>query len=96
MGGHGALTLALRHPGKYQTVSAFAPIATPAAAPGRRPSAATWVTIGMCGRHDATALMSRATSAPYPQGILIDQGLSDKFLATQLLRRPLKEACAQI
>ena len=40
--------------------------------------------------------MSRATSAPYPQGILIDQGMADKFLPTQLHPQAFEEACAQV
>ena len=50
MGGHGALVLALRNPGKYRSVSAFAPIAAPAAAPGaRRRSAPIWATTSRPG-----------------------------------------------
>jgi S-formylglutathione hydrolase len=98
MGGHGALTLALRHPGKYQTVSAFAPIAHPSRCPWGEKAFSGYLgdDRDVWAEHDATALMSRATSAPYPQGILIDQGLSDKFLATQLLPQAFEEACAQI
>src|SRR5690606_22316446 len=43
--------------------------------------------------HDASALMSRARS-PYPDGILVDQGLADKFLAEQLMPEALEAACA--
>ena len=95
MGGHGALTLALRHPGAFKTLSAFAPICAPTQCPwGHKAFAgylggdtATWK------EHDATQLMSRQTAAPYPGGILIDQGLGDKFLADQLHPHLFETAC---
>ena len=98
MGGHGALTLALRHPGQYQTVSALAPICHPTDCPwGEKAftgylgaSRHTW------GEHDATTLLSQYPSAPYPQGILIDQGLADKFLPTQLRPEAFEAACAAL
>ena len=96
MGGHGALTLALRHPGLFKSVSAFAPICAPMQCPwGRKAFAgylgddeSTWAA------HDATALMGSLSSAPYPGGILIDQGLADKFLAEQLHPHLFESACA--
>ena len=98
MGGHGALTLALRHPGQYRTVSAFAPIAHPSRCPWGEKAFSGYLgdDRDVWAEHDATALMGRATSAPYPQGILIDQGLADKFLATQLHPQAFEEACAQV
>ena len=98
MGGHGALTLALRHPGVFKSVSAFAPIAHPMnCAWGQKAFAAylgedrsAWAA------HDACALMAAQKTAPYPQGILIDQGLGDKFLhEKQLLPEAFAAACAQ-
>ena len=98
MGGHGALTLALRHPGLYQTVSAFAPIAHPSRCPWGEKAFSGYLgeDRDVWAEHDATALMGRARSVPYPQGILIDQGLADKFLATQLHPQAFEEACAQV
>ena len=98
MGGHGALTLALRHPGQYRTVSAFAPIANPVNCPwGQKAFAgylgndrSTWLA------HDATELISQYPTAPYPEGILIDQGLADKFLASQLHPEAFEAACKQL
>ncbi|TAL24606.1 MAG: S-formylglutathione hydrolase [Aquabacterium sp.] len=98
MGGHGALTLALRHPGVFRSVSAFAPIAAPSSCPwgekaftgylgGNR---ALWLA------HDASALMRLQKAAPYPRGILIDQGLADKFLADQLHPEAFEQACAAV
>ena len=99
MGGHGALTLALRHPGVFKSVSAFAPIAAPRQCPwGRKAFSgylgadeSTWLA------HDASALMAAQTTPPYPGGILIDQGLADKFLLeNQLLPEVFEAACAQV
>ncbi len=95
MGGHGALTLALRHPGVFKSLSAFAPICAPTQCP--------WGTKAFSGYlgadttawtpHDASALMAAQDSAPYPAGILIDQGLADKFLAEQLHPEAFEAAC---
>lgn len=98
MGGHGALTLALRHPGRFKSLSAFAPICAPTRCPwGEKafagylgPDRMTW------GEHDATVLLENYPLAPYPAGILIDQGLADKFLADQLHPHLFEAACAAI
>ena len=98
MGGHGALTLALRHPGRFASVSAFAPICAPTRCPwGHRAFSgylgtddATWPA------HDASALMAAQSGVPYPGGILIDQGLADKFLPDQLHPEAFEAACAAV
>lgn len=98
MGGHGALTLALRHPGRFKSLSAFAPICAPTRCPwGEKaftgylgPDRTSW------GEHDATVLMENQPLAPYPGGILIDQGLEDKFLADQLHPHLFEAACSAI
>lgn len=80
MGGHGALTVAMNHPGRFSSVSAFAPIAHPVASDwGRKQftaylgtDEATWA------RHDATLLMK---SQGFDGPVLIDQGSDDQFLA---------------
>jgi S-formylglutathione hydrolase len=84
MGGHGALTLALRNPTQYQSASAFSPVAAPMQCPwGQKaftnylgPDQETW------REHDATQLVARK---PFPTHILIDQGAADQFLADQQL-----------
>ncbi len=99
MGGHGALTLALRHPGVFKSVSAFAPIAAPSQCPWGKKAFS-----GYLGKdesawlaHDASALMAAQATPPYPGGILIDQGLADKFLLeNQLLPEVFEAACAQV
>jgi S-formylglutathione hydrolase len=98
MGGHGALTLALRHPGLFASLSALAPIAAPMQCPwGQKAFTGylgsdrrTWA------RHDASELMRRLDRAPYPGGILIHQGLADKFLSEQLHPEAFEAACAAV
>ncbi|MDE2316304.1 MAG: S-formylglutathione hydrolase [Xanthomonadaceae bacterium] len=94
MGGHGALTIALAHPGRYRSVSAFSPIVAPAQVPwGEKaftaylgPDRAAWQ------RHDATEML-RTARERLP--LLVDQGEADEFLATQLRPELLREACAR-
>ena len=94
MGGHGALTLALKNPQAFKSVSAFAPIAAPIKSPwGKKAFTGylgddqeTWE------QYDASVLMSRLQT-PFPAGILIDQGLGDKFLAEQLYPEVFEAAC---
>jgi S-formylglutathione hydrolase len=97
MGGHGALTLALRHPGAFASVSAFAPICAPTQCPWGHKAFAGYLGEDRAAwaAHDASALMAAQPSAPYPGGILIDQGLADKFLAEQLHPEAFEAACAQ-
>ena len=96
MGGHGALTLALRHPGLFKSVSAFAPICAPSQCPWGRKAFTGYLGADESSwlAHDASALMQRRSSAPYPGGILIDQGLGDGFLAGQLHPEQFEAACA--
>lgn len=92
MGGHGALALALRNPGLYQSVSAFAPIASPMHCPWGEKALSHYL-----GEerenwrgYDATALIEKGYRVP---ALLIDQGLSDPFLAEQLQPERLELAC---
>jgi S-formylglutathione hydrolase len=99
MGGHGALTLALRHPGVFKSLSAFAPIANPVNCPWGQKAFAGYLGANQAAwaQHDATRLMESQGKPPYPAGILIDQGLADKFLIEkQLLPEALEAACAQL
>jgi S-formylglutathione hydrolase len=96
MGGHGALVLALRNPERFKSVSALAPICAASEVPwGEKafsaylgPDRAPW------RRYDASALMSSAQS-PFPHGILVDQGLADKFLEAQLRPDRFEAACTK-
>lgn len=98
MGGHGALTLALRHPGIYKSLSAFAPIAAPSQCPWGQKAFTAYLGSDQTSwaAHDASALMTQQKHAPYPQGILIDQGEADQFLATQLYPQLFVAACEQV
>ncbi|MDB5940741.1 MAG: fghA [Ramlibacter sp.] len=98
MGGHGALTLALRHPGLFKTLSAFAPICAPSRCPWGEKAFSGYLGADRTAwvGHDATELMAQQDSAPYPGGILIDQGLEDKFLQEQLHPHLFEAACKVI
>lgn len=92
MGGHGALVTALRHPGRYRSVSAFAPIVAPSQVPWGQKAftaylgedRATWKA------WDAVELIA---TAPERLPLLVDQGEADEFLAKQLQPELLQQAC---
>ncbi len=98
MGGHGALTVALRHPGLFKSLSAFAPICAPTQCPWGQKAFSGYLGGDQSEwlQHDATALMGAKKTAPYPDGILIDQGLADKFLEAQLHPHLFEAACQSI
>ncbi len=95
MGGHGALVLALRNPGKFRSVSAFAPIAAPSQCPWGKKAFGAYLGADESdwAAYDASALM-RGLQQPFPGGILIDQGDADQFLAEQLYPEVFEAACA--
>jgi len=94
MGGHGAITIALRNPGRFRSVSAFAPIVSPINCPwGQKalggyigPDQAAW------REYDSCALIEDGRRVPE---LLVDQGLADNFLAPQLKPDLLEAACAK-
>ena len=92
MGGHGALTLALRHPGAYRSVSAFAPVAAPMQCPWGVKAFTNYLgdDRSAWAAHDATELVKSGARAP---ALLIDQGQADKFLAEQLHVDRFEAAC---
>jgi S-formylglutathione hydrolase len=95
MGGHGALTIGLRNPGRFRAVSAFAPIVSPMNCPwGEKALSgylgsdrATW------RAYDASALIEDGARLP---GILVDQGDADVFLAEQLKPHLLDRTCKAV
>ena len=101
MGGHGALTLAYKHPDRFKSLSAFAPICAPTQCPWGHKAFTGYQGSdrSVWAHHDATELVKQrqAQGLPqlFPQGILIDQGLADKFLAEQLHPHLFEQACAQ-
>jgi S-formylglutathione hydrolase len=93
MGGHGALTVALRNPGRFRSVSAFSPIVAPGQVPWGEKALS-----GYLGRderawrkHDAVALIEDGARLP---GLLVDVGTDDPFLIEQLRPELLERACA--
>jgi S-formylglutathione hydrolase len=95
MGGHGALTIALRNdPARYRSVSAFAPIAAPRQCPWGQKAFSGYLgpDRGQWASYDATELIGRVSDPTSRPAILIDQGLSDQFLQTQLHPHLLEEA----
>ncbi len=92
MGGHGALTIALKNPGKYKSVSAFAPIVSPMSCPWGHKALGgylgddrnTW------SQYDAVTLIETAQER---LPLLIDQGTDDNFLEEQLKPELLQAAC---
>jgi len=93
MGGHGALTIALKNPQKYKSLSAFAPIAAPIQSPWGVKAFSGYLGAyrGAWSQYDATELVKAGHR--FPGGILIDQGTADKFLADQLKPDLLVSAC---
>ena len=94
MGGHGALVLALRNPGLFRSVSAFAPICAPTQCPWGTNAFSRYLGSNKEEwlQYDASALMANRRT-PFPNGILIDQGLTDKFLQDQLFPETFEQAC---
>ena len=97
MGGHGALTIGLRNPDRFRSLSAFAPICTTSNSPWGRKAlghylgsdTVTWQD------YDASEVARSATNAEHWDRILVDQGNDDPFLAEQLHPELLEKACAE-
>jgi S-formylglutathione hydrolase len=94
MGGHGALTIALRNPGRFRAVSAFAPIASPMNCPWGEKALSNYVGPDRAAwrEYDACALIESGARLP---NILVDQGTADGFLESQLRPQLLEQACAK-
>jgi len=95
MGGHGAITLYLKNPGMYSSVSAFAPICNPTAVPwGNKAFEGYLGSVDAGKAHDSVELINGYAGAPFP--LLVDQGAADNFLTgdvNQLQPAKLEEAC---
>jgi S-formylglutathione hydrolase len=98
MGGHGALTIALRNPERYRSVSAFAPVAAPKQCPWGQKAFSGYLgpDRGQWSHYDATELVAGVKDAAGRPPILIDQGLSDQFLQTQLHPQLFEDACKKV
>jgi S-formylglutathione hydrolase len=92
MGGHGALVTALRNPGRYKSVSAFSPIVAPSQVPWGRKALAAYLgdDEALWQQWDAVGLIPSATER---LPLLVDQGLSDEFLDSQLRPQFLRDVC---
>ncbi|HYC96553.1 S-formylglutathione hydrolase [Brevundimonas sp.] len=94
MGGHGALTLALRHPHLFRSVSAFAPIASPTRCPWGEKAFTAYLGDDRAAwaEHDAARLIEAEVGGGCYDDILIDQGDADPFLTEQLKPELLQAA----
>jgi S-formylglutathione hydrolase len=86
MGGHGAITIGLKNPQRYKSISAFAPIAAPKQCPWGQKALPRYLgpDAGQWGQYDSAELMSKLKDASGRPPILVDQGTSDQFLESQL------------
>ena len=93
MGGHGALTVALRNPGRFRSVSAFAPIVAPSQVPWGEKALASYLGADRASwrDYDAVALVEGGARPPE---LLVDVGDADPFLTEQLRPELLRQACA--
>jgi len=93
MGGHGALTIALKNPGIYRSVSAFSPIVAPTQVPWGEKAFSGYLgdTRDIWNQYDATELIK--SGASFDGTILIDQGDADNFLKEQLKPHLFEQAC---
>ena len=92
MGGHGALTAALRHPGRFNSVSAFAPIVAPGQVPWGQKALSGYLGDDRAAwrRHDAVALIEDGARV---DELLVDVGTADPFLDKELKPELLEAAC---
>ena len=94
MGGHGALTVALRHPDRFRGVSAFAPIVAPSQVPWGQKALTGYLGENRAGwaKHDAVALIEHGSSV---DEILVDVGDADPFIEKELRPELLEAACGK-
>lgn len=94
MGGHGALTVALRNPGRFRSVSAFAPIVAPSRVPWGEKALGAYLGADRAAwrEHDAVALIEDGARV---DELLVDVGTADPFLDTELKPELLEAACAE-
>jgi S-formylglutathione hydrolase len=94
MGGHGALTIALRNPGRFKAVSAFAPIASPMNCPWGEKALSNYIGPDRAAWRDYDACALIGSGARLPD-LLVDQGTADSFLESQLKPQLLEVACVK-
>ena len=98
MGGHGALTIYLKNKDKYKSVSAFAPIVSPMNCPWGHKALGNYIGNDQenWANYDACALILNGGDVSVAKTILIDQGLSDPFLESQLMPELFEKACSEV
>ncbi len=96
MGGHGALTIGLKNPDTYRSISAFAPICSPINCPWGQKALPNYLGSDESAwqQYDATELVKSVDELPKSK-ILIDQGLADQFLERELHPHLFEAACAE-
>ncbi|CBL44434.1 Putative esterase [gamma proteobacterium HdN1] len=94
MGGHGALTLAIKHPEQYRSASAFAPICAPSDCPWGQKALGAYIgqDRNAWRKYDAVALLE---DRGYSKPLLVDQGMADSFLDVQLMPDRLEKICQE-
>jgi len=97
MGGHGALTIGIRNPHRFRSLSAFAPIAAPMQCPWGQKAFSAYLgqERSRWRQYDASELIKDLQDAAGRAPLLIDQGLADQFLAEQLHPDLLEAACRE-
>ncbi len=97
MGGHGALTVGLRNPDTFRSISAFAPICSPMNCPWGQKAFSNYLGADQASwtRYDATELVKGLGDSRPQNKILIDQGLDDQFLEQELHPHLFEAACAE-
>jgi len=95
MGGHGALTIGIRHPELYRSISAFAPICAPSRCPWGQKAFSAYLgdDRAQWAQYDAVELIGTLAAAARRSPVLVDQGLDDPFLGEQLMPDALEAAC---
>ncbi len=97
MGGHGALTVGLKNPDTFRSISAFAPICSPMNCPWGQKALGNYLGSDQSTwpEYDATELVKQADVSRQQNKILIDQGLDDQFLEQELHPHLFEAACAE-
>ena len=97
MGGHGALTIGLKHPDLYGSISAFAPIGAPSLCPWGQKAFSNYLgdDRSLWDIHDASVIAANLLDGPKRSRLLVDQGEADQFLDLQLYPESLEAACRQ-
>jgi S-formylglutathione hydrolase len=98
MGGHGAITIALKNPQRYRSISAFAPIAAPKQCPWGEKAFSNYLgpDRNRWDEYDSTEIMLKIQDAPSRPPIVVDQGTADPFLGTQLRPHLLEQAAGKV